>query len=67
MMVHHPEIARRAQAELDAVTEETNSLPAFTDKDRLPYIDCIVKELYRHVAFFCQLYIYTDILAFLKV
>lgn len=47
LMTHHPEIVKRAQAELDEVTKETQRLPTFTDKHKLQYIDCIVNELYR--------------------
>jgi len=42
----HPEVQVKAQKELDAVcgTEKT---PLFSDFERLPYINCIVKEAMR--------------------
>ncbi|KIY48547.1 cytochrome P450 [Fistulina hepatica ATCC 64428] len=46
MMVLHPDIQRKAQTELDKVTEGTR-LPNFEDHGALPYIDCIVQELLR--------------------
>lgn len=46
MMTLHPEVAARAQAEIDRVCG-TERLPAFEDRARLPYIDCIMKEVFR--------------------
>jgi cytochrome P450 family 619 len=42
----HPEVQVKAREELDAVccTERT---PLFSDFERLPYINCIVKEAMR--------------------
>ncbi|KAL7278727.1 hypothetical protein ACG7TL_007730 [Trametes sanguinea] len=45
-MVMHPEVQKRAQAELDAVVGP-DRLPEYTDRDSLPYISAIVKETLR--------------------
>lgn len=39
----HPEVQRKAQAELDKVCG-THRPPTWADFDRLPYINCIMKE-----------------------
>lgn len=46
MMTLHPEVAKRAQAEIDRVVGNER-LPGFEDRERLPYIDCILKEVLR--------------------
>ncbi|THH19556.1 hypothetical protein EW146_g1637 [Bondarzewia mesenterica] len=48
-MVLHPEIQRRAQAEIDAVVGP-DRLPAFNDRPSLPYVDYILQETLRQVA-----------------
>ena len=45
-MVINPEAQRRGQAELDSVVGR-DRLPNFTDRDALPYVNAIVKELLR--------------------
>ena len=45
-MVLNPDVVRKAQEELDRVVGKEH-LPDFSDKDRLPYIDALVKELFR--------------------
>ena len=45
-MAAHPEVQKRAQAELDAVVGP-NRLPEFEDQDSLPYICALTKELLR--------------------
>lgn len=45
-MILHPDVQRKAQKELDAILIE-GRLPNLTDKASLPYIDCILKEVYR--------------------
>ena len=45
-MLHHPEVAAQAQREIDLVTGSLR-LPCIEDRDSLPYIDCIVKEVLR--------------------
>jgi cytochrome P450 len=45
-MVCYPEVQRKAQAELDRVIG-AHRLPEFGDRESLPYIELIVKEVYR--------------------
>ncbi|KAH9926303.1 cytochrome P450 98A3 [Epithele typhae] len=45
-MAMNPNVQRKAQAELDAVVGPRR-LPDFADRDSLPYINALVKELYR--------------------
>jgi len=45
-MTLHPEVQRRAQAELDSVTGGSR-LPTYEDRQKLPYIEAIVKEVLR--------------------
>ncbi|KLO17820.1 cytochrome P450 [Schizopora paradoxa] len=47
MIIHHPEVAKAAQIELDAFIAEEGRLPSLQDRPRLPYIDCILKETFR--------------------
>ena len=47
-MVLHPEIQKKAQAEIDAVVGH-DRLPDFNDRPSLPYIDRIVQETLRYV------------------
>ena len=42
-MVLHPEVQKKAQAEIDAVVGR-DRLPDFRDRPSLPYINAIVKE-----------------------
>lgn len=50
MMVLHPEIAERAHAELDVFVKSNQRLPSLEDKNQLPFLDCILKEMYRYAA-----------------
>lgn len=45
-MVLHPECQRRCQEEIDAVIG-TDRLPEFSDRDSLPYLECILQETLR--------------------
>ena len=45
-MVLHPEIQRKAQAEVDRVIG-SDRLPTFADQSSLPYVDALVKEVLR--------------------
>ena len=47
-MVLHPEAAARAQKEIDEVTGGRR-MPCLDDRESLPYVDCIVKEVMRLV------------------
>lgn len=42
----YPEIQKRAQNEIDKIVG-TSRLPSFEDRPSLPYIDALVKEVYR--------------------
>lgn len=46
IMVTHPEIQKAAQKEVDAVIG-TQRLATIDDRDALPYIGCLIKELFR--------------------
>ncbi|KAI0655715.1 cytochrome P450 [Cubamyces menziesii] len=45
-MVLHPEAFKRAQEELDTVVGRSR-LPDFGDRDSLPYLECLLREVYR--------------------
>ncbi|CAE7069787.1 unnamed protein product [Rhizoctonia solani] len=45
-MIQHPEVQTRAQEEIDRVTN-SERLPNVTDKDLMPYVQCIVQEVLR--------------------
>jgi hypothetical protein len=45
-MVHNPEAQKKAQAEIDGVVGH-DRLPTFEDRPHLPYLEGIVKEIYR--------------------
>lgn len=44
-MLLNQDVQRKAQAELDSVVGER--LPEFTDREHLPYINAICKEVHR--------------------
>ncbi|KAG5644939.1 hypothetical protein DXG03_007404 [Asterophora parasitica] len=45
-MALHPEVAKKAQAEIDAVVGN-DRLPTFEDRAHLPYLDALTKEVLR--------------------
>lgn len=45
-MALYPEVQKKAQAELDAVVGSTR-LPTMADRARLPYIEGVIREVYR--------------------
>jgi len=45
-MIMHPEVLAKVQAEMDSVIGP-DRLPDFDDRNSLPYLESIVKELYR--------------------
>lgn len=45
-MVVHPSVQTKAHEELDRVIG-TDRLPEFEDRERLPYLECVVQEVYR--------------------
>lgn len=48
MLARHPGVVKTAQAEIDeAIGRER--LPMITDRKSIPYIDCIMKEVFRYV------------------
>ncbi|KDQ14771.1 hypothetical protein BOTBODRAFT_132169 [Botryobasidium botryosum FD-172 SS1] len=46
MMTLHPRIQKKAQEEIDRVVG-SNRLPTFKDRENLPYVECIIKEVLR--------------------
>ncbi|KAF8841012.1 cytochrome P450 [Paxillus ammoniavirescens] len=46
VMLQHPEVQKRAQAEIDAVVG-TDRLPDFDDRASLPYVEAILREILR--------------------
>ena len=45
-MMMHPEVQRKAQAEIDRVVE-SDRFPVLADQPNLPYVDALVKEVFR--------------------
>lgn len=45
-MALNPSVVKKAQLELDAVVG-TDRLPSFADREHLPYINALVKEVFR--------------------
>jgi cytochrome P450 len=45
-MILFPDVQKKAQAEIDAIVG-TDRLPSFADRDSLPYIEALVKEVLR--------------------
>ena len=45
-MTLHPEIFEMAQAEVDGIIGEDRR-PLFEDRQDMPYVECVLKELYR--------------------
>ncbi|KAJ2933474.1 hypothetical protein H1R20_g3643, partial [Candolleomyces eurysporus] len=45
-MTMNPAVAKKAQAEIDAVIG-TDRLPSFADRERLPYVNALAKEVFR--------------------
>lgn len=43
----YPSIQTRAQAELDALLSSSDRLPTLDDRPHLPYVDALMKELWR--------------------
>jgi cytochrome P450 len=46
-MALHPEVQSKAQAEIDAIVGPENRLPTISDRDRLPYVCAVLKEVLR--------------------
>jgi len=45
-MTLFPEVMKKAQAEIDAVVGN-DRLPDFSDRENLPYVDALCKEVFR--------------------
>ena len=45
-MALYPEVQRKAQEQVDEVIGK-NRLPDFEDRERLPYVEAVMKELFR--------------------
>lgn len=45
-MLLHPSVMRKVQAELDSVVGKER-LPGFQDRDSLPYMQAVIKEILR--------------------
>lgn len=45
-MITHPEVMKKAQAEIDSVVG-SDRLPTFSDRSSLPYLDCVMTEVLR--------------------
>ena len=45
-MALFPEVQRTAQTEIDTVLGP-DALPTFADRDKLPYVNAVIKEVYR--------------------
>jgi cytochrome P450 len=45
-MILYPEVMKKAQAEIDAVVGN-DRLPTFADREHLPYINALAKEVLR--------------------
>ena len=46
MLAKHPEVVKQAQAEIDKITSQER-LPTLDDRENIPYVDCIMKEVFR--------------------
>lgn len=49
-MVLFPEAYKKAQEEIDRVVG-CERLPEFSDRESLPYLGCLIKEVLRYVSF----------------
>jgi len=45
-MLLHPEVYKKAQAEMDLVVG-IERLPDFNDREALPYLECVIREVFR--------------------
>ncbi|OAL28509.1 hypothetical protein AYO20_09457 [Fonsecaea nubica] len=46
-MLVYPDVMKKAQAEIDAHVGDDRRLPGFEDRDSLPYMDAMIKEVLR--------------------
>ena len=52
-MLHHPEVMKKAQAEIDLVVGPSR-MPEFEDMESLPYVNAVMKEVARYVPISCS-------------
>jgi len=45
-LVLYPAVAKKAQEEIDAIVG-SDRLPTFADRENLPYVDALTKEVFR--------------------
>ena len=45
-MLLHPDVVQKAHEEIDRVVGR-DRLPTFQDRDNLPYVECVLKEVLR--------------------
>lgn len=66
-MARYPAVFKRAQEEIDRVIG-TDRLPSFKDRDSLPYINALCKEIFRweNVVPAGELYVHNCFLTFLN-
>ena len=50
-MVLFPESFQKAQDEIDRVVDK-DRLPDFSDRESLPFVECLMKEVYRYANLF---------------
>ena len=53
LLMNHPEVQQRAQAEIDRVVGRQR-LPDFEDRVSLPYVDAVLRETMRWHPVFCM-------------
>ena len=46
MLAKHPEVVKEVQIEIDKVTNQER-LPTFDDRESIPYVDCVMREVFR--------------------
>ena len=59
-MTLYPEFMRRAQVEIDTVIGDERLL-TFKDRERLPYVECILEEVHRYAQTFMSFHTDSDL------
>lgn len=49
-MVRNPRVFKKAQQEIDRIVGN-GRVPDHSDRDSLPYLECVLMEVFRYVAF----------------
>ncbi|RCH89793.1 hypothetical protein CU098_005126 [Rhizopus stolonifer] len=47
LLCHHPEIQQRVADEIQQFVRKHNRFPQFSDRDQVPYVNCVLKESLR--------------------